>query len=456
MLNISEKRIDSYIDKDKYSAFELLRNKSVSSALIRLGAFLFILAFVFLFLPWTQNIRAKGYVTTLNPDQRPQDVQSLIAGKIEKWYVQEGDFVQQGDTIMQISEVKEEYLDPQILERTRGQIDAKTGSVAAYVDKAQSLDQQIVALIKGREAKLEQNDIKIEQTKLKIQSDSMERIAENAKLDIAIFQLERMEKMYDAGLKSLTDLEAKRLSVQQSRAKVTAITNKIDANRNELENLTTNRITIINSYADKIAKSQSDRASAVSSRFDTEASINKLQSSYNAYEQRQLNYFIKSPITGYITKAIKTGIGEIIKNGDGIITIMPGDYQLAVEMYVDPVDVPLLKRGQKVRVQFDGWPAIVFSGWPNSSYGTFGGRVFAIDNFISDNNKYRVLVEQDPEESPWPEPVRVGGGANTITLLNDVKIGYEIWRQLNGFPPDYYRDQKSEDVKTKAPLRKVK
>ena len=120
------------------------------------------------------------------------------------------------------------------------------------------------------------------------------------------------------------------------------------------------------------------------------------------------------------------------------------------------MDMPLLKLGQRVRVQFDGWPAIVFSGWPNSSYGTFGGEIFAINNDISENGKYRILIAPDQDEMEWPNEVRVGGGANTITLLNDVKVGYELWRQLNGFPADYYKNEKSNSVKVKAPLKKVK
>ena len=215
-------------------------------------------------------------------------------------------------------------------------------------------------------------------------------------------------------------------------------------------------VSIENEYRDKIAKSKSDRMSALSSGFDADASRNKLQSSYNAYEVRQQNYYITSPIDGIITKAIKTGIGELIKAGDEIVSIIPEDYGIAVEMYVEAMDVPLLAKGQKVRIQFDGWPAIVFSGWPNNSYGTFGGKVFAIDNFISENGKYRVLVAPDKEVEDWPEEVRIGGGANSIILLENVSVGYELWRQLNGFPPDFYKTNKEADVKNKAPLRKVK
>jgi multidrug efflux pump subunit AcrA (membrane-fusion protein) len=456
MLNISLKRITENVKADKYSSFKIVGSKTITRFLIVVMTGVFILVLGAMFLPWTQNIRSKGYVTTLNPDDRPQTIQNMIGGRIEKWYVKEGQQVRAGDTIIQISEVKEEYLDPEILARTRDQITAKAESSKAYNEKANNLVDQLQALIQSKEVKLEQNQIKVKQTYLKIQSDSIDLVAAKTKLDIAQNQLDRQERLFNEGLKSLTDLEAKRFAVQEANAKVISLENKLDANQNELLNLKANIRSITNEYDDKIAKSKSERMSALSAKYDADASMNKLQSNFNAYEVRQNNYFIISPINGIITKAITTGIGEMIKAGDEIVSIMPLNYDLAIEMYVDPMDVTLLKRGQRLRVQFDGWPAIVFGGWPNSSFGTFGAKVFAIDNFISDNGKYRVLVAQDPDDEPWPVEVRVGGGANTIVLLNNVTVGYELWRQLNGFPPDYYKNEKEESVKTKAPLRSVK
>lgn len=456
MLNISYKRIDSKVEKTKYNSFGILDGRTVTQWLIRILIIVSLLALASLFLPWTQNIRSKGYVTTLNPSDRPQSIQALIGGRIEKWYVIEGQKVQKGDTILKLSEIKEEYLDPEILMRTQNQIDAKYGSAQAYDEKAQNLQDQYNALIAGKDIKLKQNEIKRKQLLLKIQSDSIDLVAAQVKKNIAQNQLIRMEELYKDGLKSLTDLEGKRLSLQETQAKVVSLENKLNENRNELDNIAANIIEIENSYQDKISKSKAEMMSALSDQFNATATVNKLQSQYNAYETRQQNYYIKSPINGIITKAIQSGIGEMVKNGEDIVTIMPLDFNLSIEMYVEPRDVPLLKIGQKVRVQFDGWPSIVFSGWPNSSVGTFGGHVFAIDNFISDNGKYRVLVAQDPDDIPWPKEVRVGGGANTITLLENVKVGYEIWRQLNGFPPDYYAISTGEDLKTKAPIKKLK
>ena len=456
MLNISPGRIDSKIVLEKYKSFDLLGRKSVSSVLIKLIAVFAVISILAMFLPWTQNIRSKGYVTTMSPDDRPQTVQAVIGGKIENWYVVEGQRVSKGDTIMHISEVKEEYLDPAILARTDSQIQAKSGSKDAYASKAVNLQEQYQALVQGLEVKLAQNDIKMKQNQLKFQSDSIDLVAAELKFQQAQNQLDRMQQMYDSGLKSLTDLESKSLTLQEANAKVVSLKNKLLTWSNERLNLQANIDAIKNDYRNKIAKSQSDRQSALSLQYNSEADINKLQSQYNSYEVRQDNYFIKSPVDGIITKAIRSGIGEIIKAGEDLVSIMPTDYELAVEMYVNPQDVPLLEVGEGVMVQFDGWPAIVFSGWPENSYGTFAGKVFAIDFFISKNGKYRVMVAPDESEKAWPKEVRIGGGANTITLLKDVSVGYELWRQLNGFPPDYYKKKERVDVKTKAPLRKVK
>jgi hypothetical protein len=118
-------------------------------------------------------------------------------------------------------------------------------------------------------------------------------------------------------------------------------------------------------------------------------------------------------------------------------------------MFVKPVDLPLISVGQNVRFMFDGFPAIVFSGWPNSSYGTFGGEIVAYENTISENGMFRVLVKPDNSTKKWPTQLKIGSGAQGITLLKDVPIWYELWRNINGFPPDYYK-LKVSDTKVKS------
>ena len=203
------------------------------------------------------------------------------------------------------------------------------------------------------------------------------------------------------------------------------------------------------------AKAESELNSTMSYIYNSEADLSKMNNEYSNLKIRSTYYYITAPQDGYVVKALKQGIGETIKEGESIVSIMPLHPKLAVELYVKPMDVPLLQKGSKVRLQFDGWPALVFSGWPDVGFGTFGGRVAVIDNIDSKGN-YRILVVPDPSEDPWPKPLRVGTGANGWAMLKDVPIYYEIWRQLNGFPPDYIEKEEEKKEKEKKASNNAK
>jgi membrane fusion protein, adhesin transport system len=438
MLNISTSKIKGKFEIENYNSFKTAMHYSFKKN-VRRAFFILLIAILFtLFLPWTQNVSGLGNVTSLHPEQRPQTLHSVIGGRIEKWFVKEGQLVKKGDTILQISEIKDEYFDSKLLERTGAQLSVKEKSVTSYFDKVNSLDRQIDALGNTRDLKLSQAKNYLMQSKLKVNSDSMELEAAKVNNNVAAEQFHRLEKLYKDGLKSLTDLEGRKLKLQETQAKLIACENKLLQSKNEFINAEIELNSIDNQFMEKLSKAESDKFSALSGMYDAEQSVIKMQNQYSNYAFRRGLYFLTAPQDGYITKALKTGIGEIIKEGEELVSIMPAKYELAVEMYVLPVDLPLMKKGQHVRFRFDGWPGIVFSGWPQVSYGTFGGHVVAIDNFISDNGKYRILVAPDPKSPEWPKGLRVGGGAICMALLKDVPVWYEIWRNINGFPPDYY------------------
>ncbi|PQB03458.1 HlyD family secretion protein [Aureitalea marina] len=439
MLNISKNPVYSRVDLTKYKAGQHIFSKQhfrYFNRFLRVFAGIMI---VVLFLPWTQNITGSGFLTTLKPNQRPQTIQSPIPGRIEMWYVQEGDYVQKGDTILHISEVKNEYFDPRLVERTGLQIDAKEMAVTSYEEKVKSLDNQIDALKRERTLKLQQARNKLLQAELKVESDSIDLEAAKTNLSIAEKQYERTQVLQEEGLKSVVDVEQKKLKLQETQAKLISQENKYLATQNEVINAQVEIDRTNASYIDKISKAESDKFTAQSSQFNAEVEVTKLENQYANYSMRTDLYYIRAPQNGFINKALKAGIGETIKEGEQLVGIMPANAELAIETFVDPIDIPLVHLEEKIRIQFDGWPAIVFSGWPNVSYGTYGGKVVAIETFISDNGKYRVLIAPDPDDHPWPKELRVGSGAKTIALLDDVPIWFEAWRQLNGFPPNYYQ-----------------
>jgi multidrug resistance efflux pump len=448
MLNISKKNpIAENIEK--YSTVKNLANRPHYQILNKIIIYVSLIGIVILFLPWTQNISGSGAVTTLKPDQRPQTIHSAIGGRIEKWFVKEGDYVKKGDTILFISEIKDDYFDPNLVENTKSQVSAKKMALQSYGGKVTSLSSQIKAIQNEKQLKMQQAQNKIRQSLLKVKSDSMDLVAVKTQIKIANTQFNRAVTLNKEGLKPMTDVEEKRLKLQEVEAKIITQENKLLGSKNELINSRVEVNRIQAEYTEKVSKAESDQFTALSNQYDTEAQVNKLQNQYVNYQIRNGMYYIKAPQNGYINRAIQSGIGEIIKEGTQIVSIMPSKFDIAVETYVSPNDLPLIHKGEKVRIWFDGWPTVVFSGWPNMSYGTFGGKIVAVENFISSNGKFRVLIAPDQEEDAWPKQISIGSGAQTLALLDNVQIWFELWRTLNGFPPNYYqpKEEKSKEKK---------
>jgi multidrug resistance efflux pump len=404
------------------------------------------LLLVVLFLPWTQNIKAKGTITTLKQEQRPQDINSPIPGKIIKWWVKEGDFVQKGDTILKLSEIKEDYLDPNLIGRTKEQVAAKKGAVENYESKLLTADAQIRAMESGRKLKISQLNNKLQQLENKLVGERAELKAASNELNLAKDQYERQQKMYDDGLVSQTQLQQRNISYQNALSKKISTENKLAQTQQEVTIVKIEQNSVEQDYAEKISKIEGDKFQNRSQIATGEGEIAKLENQVANYTIRNGMYIILAPQAGQIVQAKKSGLGEILKDGERVAIIVPDRMDYAVEMFVRPVDLPLISVGQNVRFMFDGFPAIVFSGWPDNSYGTFSGKIVAFENTIGENGLFRVLVAEDNSVKKWPNQLKLGSGAQGISLLKDVPIWYELWRNINGFPPDYYeiKNKKSQ------------
>lgn len=447
MLNISRNPISERLKLTSYqSGRRVLRRDHFKWFNRFLGGFA-IVCFIVLFLPWTQNVTGRGYVTTLTPDQRPQTIQSPIAGRIEQWFIREGDSVQRGDTIMRISEVKGEYLDTELVQRTEQQIAAKSAAVTSYGGKVLALDQVISSLRQEQQLKKNQARNKLLQARLKVSQDSIDLIAARTADSVAQIQVKRQEQLNQEGIYGDASVEDKRQSAQEKSSKYLSQQQKLAQSRNEIFNAQIELNRIDQEYNEKVAKAQSDQFTAQSTQLDTKAQVSKLQVDRENYAIRNSFYYVTAPQDGFINKAIIGGLGETFKEGAPLINLMPLNYDLAVETFVEPLDLPLMHYGEHVRIQFDGWPAIVFSGWPNATYGTYGATVVAIEQFTNEDGKYRILVAPDPDDHPWPQDLRPGAGARTIALLEDVPVWYEMWRRLNGFPANYYQPENTKSLK---------
>ncbi len=420
MLNLSPNSVKDIPQDNLYSLRSLntpMAGKILARWLLGIG----LLFIAILFLPWQQNIHGTGQVTALSPSNRPQTIQTIIAGRIQDWKISEGQFVKKGDTIAIISEIKEKYFDPKMLLRLREVIQSKEKSLGSKDLKARALRRQVSALEEGMKIKMEQSRAKLE--------------AERVRFTNAKNQYERNKKLFEAGNIPLTKFQDIEYKYQGSEADF--MNAEIEIDRVQAE------------FLEKINKAESDLNNTLSEQFETQAELAKLGNEYVNMEIRSQQYFILAPQAGQVVKATQAGIGETIKEGDPVCSIMPLSTDVAVEMYVKAMDVPLINKGRKVRVEFDGFPALQFSGWPSISVGSFGGTVEVIDVVNTRPGEFRILVIPDLKDIAWPKQIRVGSGTKSWVMLDDVPVWYELWRQLNGFPASLYAEPKTDEPEKK-------
>ena len=457
MLDISPTKIKDKLDSSELYSMSMMHSHRFGRTVAKVLMFLFITFFIVLFLPWQQNIfSTEGYVTALYPEDRPQTIEATIAGRIQKWHIHEGQHIKKGMPIVTISEVKDKYFDPELIIRLKEQLNAKQEVIDATQRKISAIKAQIEALKNAYRFSTEKAKNKITQAKLKNESDSINFEAEKVNYQIAIDQYKRSEKMYEQGLIPLTELERRKQKFQESQAKLISSENKFLESKNELINAKIELNSIEAEYNDKISKAESELSSSLAYLANAEGEFSKMKNEVANIQIRNQNYVITAPQSGYVVKALKAGIGETLKEGDPVALIMSENPTIAVELYVYPMDVPLLSKGRLVRLEFDGWPALQVSGWPSVAVGTFGGRIEVIDRVQSDNGKFRILVVPDEHDEPWPDKLRIGSGVKGWAMLDEVPIWYEIWRQLNGFPPSLKQKPDEEYKPNKSQKAKVK
>ncbi len=413
---------DVLADNEHLESARLLVTPQSHRLFFRIVIGTLVLAVIALLLPWQQFVVGKGEVTAFSPGDRPQVVPSTIGGRIVEWYVQEGQVVTKGQPILRITEVKDDYLDPRTIDRYHEQVSGKSAAVASKRDKVRQLATQI--------SLLEQN-LRLSEQKARTKVAQYEAEVRAAQLDSAtsLTQLQRQQSLYDQELTRLTDLENARVKYQNAIAKLQEKRQALQAAQIELNSVALD-------YGEKIAKARSEQASTMAEVGEGSADVAKLRQNVQNLEIRNGFYIIRVPQNGTIIRAARAGIGEQLKEGETVVTIMPAAAQQAVALLVKPMDVPLLSKGRKVRLQFDGWPALQFAGWPSVSVGTFGGTIAVIDRVPGPTGDFRVLVIPDStNDDPWPKQLRLGSGVLGWALLDEVRVGFEIWRRINGFPP---------------------
>ncbi len=378
--------------------------------------------------PWQQNVSGSGRVMAFSPEERQQNIEAPVDGRIARWHVVEGSSVKKGDPIVELTDN-----DPAIIERLTQERDQMTGTEVAAVRRVKTIEDRIRALELSQKTGVSAAKARVQMSIDRIGAAQQSLEAAKAALTTARMQQERQSNLAKKGLTSTRNVELAELDYTQKVADVERATNSLNAAKSEKLSLDSELLRTDADAGSRIDEAWGAHASAESDVAKSRAEVTKVE----VRLARQNTQRVMAPVDGKIFRVVARQNGELLKAGDQIAILVPNTTHDVVELWMDGNDVPLISEGRPVRLQFEGWPALQFAGWPSIAVGTFGGHVQLVDSTDNGAGKFRVLIKPDPNDEPWPTKtyLRQGVRANGWVLLNQVPLGFELWRQFNGFPP---------------------
>ena len=397
----------------------------LSRLLIALLAALLVLLVV---TPWQQNIPGAGRVIAFHPEERPQNIDAPLDGRIVQWHVVEGQRVKRGDPVVDMTDN-----DPDINERLAQERDQTALTISQGEQRTRSIEDRIQGLIDTQRTAVVAAELRVKMAAERVAAADQGLMAARAARVTAQLNLERQQALVAKGLSSTRNVELAVLEAAQRDADVDRAVATLNAARNELGSLDAERARTDADARTRIDEARASFASAQSDVAKARAELAKV----DVRVARQQTQRVVAPADGIIFRVVARQGGQQLKAGAPLAVLVPTSRKNVVELWVNGRDMPMIRPGRSARLQFEGWPALQFAGWPSIAVGTFGGRVVMIDATDNAKGKFRVLVEPDPSDTPWPSDqyLRQGVRANGWLLLDTVPIGWEIWRQFNGFPP---------------------
>lgn len=378
--------------------------------------------------PWQQSVPGTGRVVAYAPDERQQNIDAPIDGRVLRWYVQEGSMVKVGEPLVELSDN-----DPDVMQRLRTERDAVASRLDAARARAIAMESRVDSLQSSRRSAIVAADARVLMAEQRVSAAEQGVAAARAALHAATLNSERQQTLQGQGLAStrqleLAELESTRAQTEVARAQATLL-----AAQSELSAMQAERLKVNNDATATVNDAVASRQTAEGEVANASAELARIEGRL----ARQSAQVITSPKDGVLLRVIANGhTGEIVKAGDLLGTIVPDTTDRAAEIWVSGNDLPLVQKDRMARVQFEGWPALQFSGWPSIAVGTFPARVLWVDAADNGAGKFRVVLGP-PEPDAWPSTVylRQGARAHGWVLLGQVRLGYELWRQFNAFPP---------------------
>ncbi|WP_139559078.1 HlyD family secretion protein [Methylotetracoccus oryzae] len=434
----------TYEYRARLSALASVQTPRHVSRIARVFAWIFVIGpLLTLWIPWQQNIMGTGYVSAYAPLERRQLVESPVGGRIKRWFVQEGAKVKAGDLLVELSDVDQSYA-----ARLAEQRAAAANKLAAKDQELRSYRLQIANLEATRDLQITTARQRLDVSRQRVQAASEAVESARATLYAAKAQRERFRRLLNDGLVSQRDYEVAERDetvalrgLNSAEANLKSADAELRAAEVDLQRIATE------------AQSRIDSAKASANKTESElqdARVSLVKSDVDV--SRQQSQTVYAPRDGAVFRISANTEGMLIQQGEALLTLIPDTEARAVELWVDGNDAPLITPGRHARLQFEGWPAVQFVAWPEVAIGTFGGTVAYVDATDDGKGKFRVMILPDEGQATWPSGrfLRQGVRTKGWVLLNRVSLAYEIWRQLNGFPPVFPDDVRQPDLARKT------
>jgi multidrug efflux pump subunit AcrA (membrane-fusion protein) len=419
--------------------------------------------------PYQQAVSGTGQVIAYAQEERSTPINAPIEGRVVKWHVKEGQIIKKGDPIVDILDN-----DPNLYQRLTDQKVAVQKRQSATRERITALTENVKRLEQARDEAIKAASERLEAVRRDVITAENAQLRAAAALELAEENYRLQENCYkdSLGLTSRIDFlrakmerEDRRAAMEQAKAGVSKSNDMVRAMIADVQRVTNSENAIIQGATANLEIANDALAGLDRDLLEIEIRLS-----------RQGQQRIVSEVDGMVHQvSAKSTTGQLVKAGELLVEIVPDTTEPVVELLIDGNDMPLLlgKVGQHVRLQFEGYPAVQFVGWPSVAIGTFGGKVKVIDPTDDGKGKFRILVEPDPdpdfEDDNWPGLdearakgtrnilLRQGQRANGWVFLNRVTLGWELWRRINGFPPVVASKEPGKDD-TKPPkfLKKAK
>lgn len=396
-----------FIDSRGSKTTEILIRTSISMKVTTLACLIFILMF-FLFLSYGEYTRKVKLTGVVMPSTGIINIKSDTEGQILETFVKEGDKVKINDKLYQVSEEKYDSVGNGVL-----------------VETLNSISQQKTILKQQHQHNDELTDIKINYLKSKKDKLTSELKINNNALDLArreLFLKKEAEKRFK---KLLRKGFVSELAFQNNQIEVVIANEKVEEQR-----LTLHRI-----QKEILSVEENIETLFIDKKNETLAFRNSIQE----LKQRQieistkLETTINSPINGTVS-AILSKPGQKINRNNVMLTLVPENAKLQVELYASSRSIGFVKEDQKVGLKF-----IPF---PYEKFGIQHGKVIEVSRSslalkdiittvpllsVKNENYYRIIIQLDKESITAygkEEPLLVGMAVSANIEL-DTRFLYE-------------------------------